>query len=59
MSLGRICHAQLLVDSTATDSGKVKKIIWNQEAAFACEQVRGKTTFYSRGMHIFDPNQGH
>ncbi|KAF7928711.1 uncharacterized protein EAE98_005767 [Botrytis deweyae] len=41
ISLDKTCHAQLLVDAAASGSGKVKKIIGDEEAAFTYDQVGG------------------
>ncbi|TGO68263.1 hypothetical protein BOTNAR_0027g00190 [Botryotinia narcissicola] len=41
ISLDKTCHAQLLVDAAASGSGKMKKIIGDEEAAFTYDQVGG------------------
>ncbi|KAK6614330.1 class ii aldolase adducin domain-containing protein [Botrytis cinerea] len=41
ISLDKTCHAQLLVDAAASGSGKTKKIIGDEEAAFTYDQVGG------------------
>ncbi|KAF5878505.1 putative class ii aldolase adducin protein [Botrytis fragariae] len=41
ISLDKTCHAQLLVDAAASGSGKSKKIIGDEEAAFTYDQVGG------------------
>lgn len=47
ISLDKTCHAQLLVDAAASGSGKVKKIIGDEEAAFTYDQVGGIFGLYS------------
>ncbi|ESZ97942.1 Class II Aldolase family protein [Sclerotinia borealis F-4128] len=41
ISLDKTCHAQLMVDAAGAGSGKVKKIIRDEEAAVTYEQVGG------------------
>lgn len=47
ISLDKTCHAQLLVDAAASGSGKTKKIIGDEEAAFTYDQVGGICGFHS------------